>query len=304
MSDLQEILKVEQIPVNRHESFDNDDPEDLAMQAKLKEFMNDSGINVDTDDEDADFDDESTRGELDIPDELPDNSLDHVLLATCNWKAGMELFEEMTGMKPTKIGALRGAGSKSARVRLDKNTFVEIIGPDDKNPTVGMGPTLSQMPKGKLIPFHYAIRRNKEDVEIPESMGWDRDEVIMVSADPQAFDANGEVQKWDMLLLYNHGIGGAVPSFVNWREDKFHPTCRLPKTAGKLSYLQIQAPEGHYVHDLLEHSTGVTLHYGEPEISLTLDTPNGEVSFTATNPKGIVMPGFGDEDHPSMKKHL
>ncbi|KAG7337383.1 glyoxalase-like protein [Nitzschia inconspicua] len=124
----------------------------------------------------------------------------------------------MTGLKPTKIGALRGAGSKSARVRLDKNTFVEIIGPDDKNPSEGMGPTLSAMPKGKLVPFHYAIRQEKEKVVIPESENWDRDEVVMVHADPDAFDESGEVAKWDFLLLYKHGIGGAVPAFVNWRE--------------------------------------------------------------------------------------
>jgi hypothetical protein len=298
-----DLLHVEQIPVNRHDTDDEESAEDLAMQAKLQQFMHDSGI-IDTDDDDEDFDAESIKADLDVPDDLPSNSLDHVLLATSNWKEGMEVFEEMTGLKPTKIGALRGAGSKSARVRLDNNTFVEIIGPDDKNPTVGMGPTLSSMPKGKLIPFHYAIRKSKDEVVIPESEGWERDEVVMVHADPGAFDDSGEVQKWDMLLLYNHGIGGAVPSFVNWRENKYHPTCRLPKTAGKLSYLQIQAPAGHYVHELLDRSQGITLHYGEPEISLTLDSPQGEVTFTATNPKGIVMPGFGDANHPSMKKCL
>lgn len=294
---------VEQIPVDNH-LLDNDEtPEDLAMKAKLAAFMEDTGLD-DTDDDDLDIDESLHKPDWDVPGSLPTNTLDHVLLATSNWKDGMELFEEMTGLKPTKIGALRGAGTKSARVRLDNNTFVEIIGPDEKNPSVGMGPVLSDMPKGKLVPFHYAIRQNKENVVIPESQNWDRDEVIMVSADPEAYDDSGEVMKWDMLLLYGHGIGGAVPSFVNWRENKYHPTARLPKTTGKLSYVQVQAPNGHYIHELLERAQGITLHYGEPEISLALDTPEGEVTFSATYPKGIVMPGFGDENHESMKKCL
>lgn len=293
-------IYVEQIPV-RSNYYDDETEHDRDMQAKLAAFMSDSGMDADDDDEVSTND---GKKPVDVPDYLPANSLDHVLLATSSWKEGMELFEDMTGLKLTKIGALRGAGSKSARVRLDKNTFIEIIGPDDKNPSVGMGPVLSSMPKGKLVPFHYAIRQKKDDVVIPESLNWDRDEVIMVHADPDEFDESGEVQKWDMLLLYNHGIGGAVPSFVNWRENRFHPTARLPRTSGKLSYVQVQAPNGHYVHELLERAEGITLHYGEPEISIALDTPEGEVTFSASNPKGIVMPGFGDENHPSMRKGL
>lgn len=271
------------------------------MKAKLAQFV--SSSSMDSDDDDSDPEDDG-KPYVDVPTNLPMNSLDHVLLATNNWKDGMELFEDLTGLKPTKIGALRGAGSKSARIRMDKNTFVEIIGPDDKNPSEGMGPTLSAMPKGKLVPFHYAIRQVKDKVQIPESENWDRDEVVMVHADPDAFDECGEVAKWDFLLLYNHGIGGAVPAFVDWRENKFHPTARLPKTAGKLSYVQVQAPNGHYVHNLLDRAEGVTLHYGKPEMVVSLDTPRGEVTFSASNPKGIVMPGFGDQNHPSMRKNL
>ena len=295
-------IHVEQIPVTTNYDDDATTAEDAEMRAKLAAFMSDTGIDIDDDDDCDPAEDESP--DVDVPDYLPMNAIDHVLLATNNWKEGMELFEELTGIKPTKIGALRGAGSKSARIRLDKNTFVEIIGPDDKNPTQGMGPTLSAMPKGKLVPFHYAVRQEKDKVIVPESENWDRDEVVMVHADPGAYDETGEVHKWDFLLLYNHGIGGAVPAFVNWRENRYHPTARLPKTTGKLSYVQVQAPDGHYVHTLLERAEGITLHYGEPEMIVSLDTPNGEVTFSATNPKGIVMPGFGDENHPSMKKAM
>jgi hypothetical protein len=296
-----ETLRPKQIPISSHYIDDEEKVEALAMKSKLAQFM--SAASLDSDD------DESIPGEdeklgVDVPDYLPMNVLDHVLLATNNWMEGMAIFEELTGLKPTKIGALRGAGSKSARVRLDKKTFVEIIGPDDKNPSEGMGPTLSAMPKGKLVPFHYAIRQEKDKVVVPEAENWDRDEVVMVSADPYAFDESGEVAKWDFLLLYNHGIGGAVPAFVNWRENRFHPAARLPKTSGKIRYVHVQAPSGHYVHELLERAEGVSLHCGEPEIVVSLDTPCGEVTFSATNPKGIVMPGFGDENHPSLRKHL
>jgi hypothetical protein len=284
-----------------HYLDDHKTAEDLAMEAKLAAFMEGSGMDVDDDDE-ISYQTKDNERELDVPDSLPMNSLDHVLLACSNWNDGMRLFEELTGLKPQKVGALRGAGSKSARVRLNKNAFVEIIGPDDQNPREGMGPTLSAMPKGKLVPFHYAVRQEKERVVVPESENWDRDEVVMIHADVDTYDKTGEVHKWDLLLLYNHGIGGAVPAFVNWREKRFHPTCLLPKTTARINSFQVHAPSGHYVHKLLSDVDGVKLHKGEPEIVLSLDTPEGVVTFTASYPKGIVMPGFGDDNHPSMKR--
>ncbi len=275
---------------------DVDSTYDREMKAKLSAYMGDEGMDSDAEDDVAD---EELVAELHIPDSLPDNCLDHVILACCNLKDGMELFEDMTGLAPKKIGSLRGVGTKSARVALDNTTFVEIIGPDPNAESDGIAPKLLKMPKGQLFPYHYVVRSKPDDVVIPENLGWDKDAVVMVHADADEYAASGEVHKWDLILVYGHGIGGCVPEFVNWRENKFHPTSRLPKTNGKIAFVQVQAPNGHYVHELLSKISDVNLYPGSPELIFSLDTPKGNIVFKASNPEGIVMPGFGDDNHPT-----
>lgn len=273
----------------------SDDDYDREMQAKLAAFMSDEGMENDVDEDDED--DEEEGQELNIPDDLPDFCLDHVIIACCDLKEGMEQFEDMTGIAPKKIGALRGVGTKSARVALDGNKFVEIIGPDPNATSEGIAPKLLNIPKGELRPYHYVIRAKPADIKLPD--GWQKDEVTMVHADTKQFSDTGEVFKWDLIFIYGHGIGGCVPKFVNWREKRFHPTAFLPKTDGKLAFIQAQAPEGHYLHELLESVNDVTVYPGEPKLTFSFDTPKGNVQFEGENPEGIVMPGFGDDSHPT-----
>eukprot|EP00934_Nitzschia_sp_Nitz4_P005897 Nitzschia sp. Nitz4//scaffold56_size114212//10558//11403//NITZ4_003931-RA/size114212-processed-gene-0.51-mRNA-1//-1//CDS//3329554649//5887//frame0 len=273
------------------------DDYDKDMQSKLAAYMADEGIE-DEPDEVVD-DDDDTHVDLDIPTSLPDKTLDHIILACSDLKEGMETFEDMTGIAPTKIGSLRGVGTKSARAALDKYTFVEIIGPDPKAESDGIAPKLLSMPKGELVPYQFVIRSDPEDVNVPEDKGWEKDAVVMIHADTHEYSKNGEVHKWDLVFVYGHGIGGCVPQFVNWRETRFHPTARLPKTSGKVAYVQVQAPEGHAIFDFLSHVNDITIYPGEPQLVFALETPKGSVKFTGSRPDGIVMPGFGDENHPT-----
>jgi hypothetical protein len=286
---------------------DHDDDSDnyhQNMKAKLASYLKDANLASDDDDEGAEADDEleakRERRSANVPEELADNQLDHVILACSNLLDGMKQFEQLTGLKPTKIGFLRGVGTKSARVNLTNKTFIEIIGPDDKASSEGIGSELLDLPDGKLIPYHYAVRNQPNNVKIPSYLAWERDSIIMTHADPEDFDDDGETHLWDLLLLYGHGLGGVIPAFVNWREKKFHPTARLEQEGAKLNYVQVRAPEGSYAHDLLDGVEGITMAEGEPTLTISIDTPKGEVTFSSPRPEGIQMPGFGDDNHPSL----
>jgi hypothetical protein len=296
-------FEVTQVPVDTHHE-EEETEHDKEMHDKLARFMEDSNLDGDDEEEEVDAD-EHAKKELNVPTDLPENYLDHVVLATNDLVEGMELFEKMTGVKPTKLGSLRGVGTKSARVNLNNNVFVEIIGPDPKAPSAeGMAPNLSDLPEGKLIPFHYAIRSKPENLEIPAEVSWQRDDVTMIYVDSDEYNDSGKssIHKWDLMLLYGHGLGGIVPAFVNWRENEFHPTARLERTDAKLNSVKVQAPSGHYAHDLLGKAKGISISQGPTKLSFTFDTPKGMVSFSASEPEGIVMPGYGDDNHPSMRR--
>ncbi|KAG7337384.1 hypothetical protein IV203_033498 [Nitzschia inconspicua] len=76
-----ETLHPKQIPISSRYLDDEETEEDVAMKAKLAAFMGDAGLDVDDDDSEPG---EDEKPDVDVPDFLPMNSLDHVLLATNN----------------------------------------------------------------------------------------------------------------------------------------------------------------------------------------------------------------------------
>merc|ERR1712150_218210 len=80
-------------------------------------------------------------------------------------------------------GSLRGLGTKSARVGLDKNAYIEIIAPDPKN-SGPIGAALARdLEEGTLLPYHYAIRSSEvtemKDDYVPNELGWQPDHISM-----------------------------------------------------------------------------------------------------------------------------
>jgi hypothetical protein len=302
---------VNQVVVVDNDIEDDEDFEDDGteyhdhMKTKIGNFLDGSKYN--SGDASVMTEPSVKRRPDDVPDTLADNCFDHVILACCNLKAGVEQFEQMTGLKPSRMCTLRSVGTKSVRYHMGNRTFLEIIGPDDKGASpeqqyIGRG--LLDISEGTLVPYHYAVRNKPDRIDIPESLGWERDDVVMVHAAPEDFDDNGDIGMWDFVLLYGHGLGGVVPSFVNWRQNKYHPTARLDPQGAKIQSVNIQAPAGNYVHDLMRPVQGVTMSEGStPTLTVSIVTPKGEVvSFSTSNPVGIKMPGFGDDNHPSRER--
>jgi len=202
-------------------------------------------------------------------------------------------FENMTGIKPSVVGSLRGLGTKSARVGLDKNAYIEIIAPDPKN-SGPIGAALAKdLEEGTLIPYHYAIRSSEvEDMKddyVPNELGWQPDHISMFGASP-----DGLPKKWEMLYLYGHRIGGCVPFYIDWGQCD-HPSASIPEV-GSLKSLIVRAPAGHKVHDLLKSVKGIEVEEGEPMLEFAFGSPEGTITFSADYPTGIKFPGFEEGD--------
>jgi Glyoxalase-like domain len=268
------------------------------MQAKIANMLDDNKYNDGMDADDASV--ESARVELDVPSYLPGNCLDHIIIATSDFDSGLTLFKEMTGLEPgVKTTWRGGAGVKSSLVALDNQTFLEIVGPD----AGGMASDFKNIPNGKLVPYHYAVRTSDpEEINIPDDLKWEKDNVTMIGNDTTKYDEDGGMNKWDFIYLYGHGLGGVAPSYVHWRENKGHPTAILKKQGAKLTSVEISAPSGHYVHTLLSSVNGVDVTTGSPKLTFTIQTPKGAVTFSGSNPNGIVMPGFDDTNHESYNR--
>jgi len=277
-------------------SSDSENEDDKRMKALLADWDDDSDDSDDSsDDSDDDDEDEkeappsATKKDLN----LQDNDLDHIVIAAPDFDEALKEFENMTGIKPSVVGSLRGLGTKSARVGLDKNAYIEIVAPDPKN-SGPIGAALARdLEEGTLIPYHYAIRSSEveemKDNYVPNELGWHPDHISMFGA-----AADGIPKKWEMLYMYGHKIGGCVPFYIDWGECD-HPSATIPEV-GSLKSLIVRAPAGHKVHELLSAVSGIIIEEGEPMLEFAFGSPEGTITFSADNPTGIKFPGYEEGD--------
>merc|ERR1712183_104322 len=254
--------------------------------------MGDDDDSDDSSDDDDDDDDEedhkeacATKHDLN----LKDNVLDHIVIAAPDFQEALKEFENMTGIKPSVVGSLRGLGTKSARVGLDNNAYIEIVAPDPKNSGPIGAALAKELEEGTLVPYHYAIRSSEvsemKDDYVPNELGWQPDHISMFGA-----SQDGTPKKWEMLYLYGHKIGGCVPFYIDWGECD-HPSASIPEV-GSLKSMTVSAPSGHKVHDLMSSVSGIKVTEGNPKIEFAFGSPEGTITFSADNPVGIKFPGY------------
>mmetsp|Transcript_14270 Transcript_14270/g.24780 ORF Transcript_14270/g.24780 Transcript_14270/m.24780 type:complete len:354 (+) Transcript_14270:95-1156(+) len=272
----------------------SDNEEDERMKQLLASWDddNDDDDSSDSDDDEEEEEDEEEAkpaGATKFDLNLEDNVLDHIVIAAPDFQEALKEFENMTGIKPSVVGSLRGLGTKSARVGLDNNAYIEIIAPDPKN-SGPIGAALArELEEGTLVPYHYAIRSSEvsdmKDDYVPNELGWQPDHISMFGASP-----DGTPKKWEMLYLYGHRIGGCVPFYIDWGQCD-HPSASIPEV-GALKSLVVRAPAGHKVHDLLSSVKGIEIEEGEPMLEFSFGSPEGTITFSADNPVGVKFPGF------------
>jgi len=270
------------------------DEDDAEMQALLAGFVDEMGVEDDDDDNSS----SSSSSESSGPDrreiELPDNVLDHVVLAAPELEPAMIEFQEKTGIEPRISGSIKGLGIKTARVSFEGDSFLEIIAPDpEKGGPIGTLLRASGL-KG-LVPFHWAIRSSKTgELSRPlKKLGYTPDCISMFGA-----REDGTPRKWEMLYLYGHKLRGMCPFFINW-DNSDHP-CESMPVVGDLLHVKITAPEDDLIHKLIAEteSTGFQLEEGPTNFEIKFDSPEGEVAFTSTKMIGFRFPGFEDECGP------
>jgi hypothetical protein len=277
--------------------------EDRKMKDILSKWNQDDDSSSSASSESSDFsddeDEQQIRGRTKDELGLEDNALDHILLAAPDFVEAMKEFERMTAMRPSIGGSLKGLGCLTARIGLDKQAYIEIIAPDPDKPGP-IGEQLKRMEHGSLTPIHYAIRRTNladlADDYVPNDLGYTPDRIVMFMA-----GADGTPKKWEMLFMYGHFHGGAVPFYIDWGECE-HPLGTIAQ-AGALKSFEVTCPAGSKVHTLLKGMKDITVVSGDVVgLEFSFLTSEGKVTFSSENPVGLRFPGaddMNDDELPS-----
>ena len=270
----------------------NDD--DAEMRALMKKWERENkirdGCDVESDDSESseyiNYDDlvEKFRREV----KVTDKAFDHVILGAPDMDEALDNFEALTGHRPLVATTQKGLGTKSALLAFEQCAFLEILAPDPMQNQTDRAKKLAKIPKGKLVPVHYAIRNTKSK-HLKSSlwttgMKLECDEVTMVSKD------RGMPWTWQMYFFEENGKqDGIVPVFVDWGKGT-HAAARLP-VLGKLDSVKVQAPSGSPVHKLLDGVSGVKVKENDKEkFEIKFTTKTGSHVFSSSNLVGAHFP--------------
>ena len=261
--------------------------EDQEAQDLMAKLGVDGDVESDESDEEMDPEEmlEKYRRDIAIS---PDNCVDQIILGCSDLDKAVDDFEALTGTRPVWVTSMNGAGTKSARVAFESCAYLEIIGPDPKQPDTPFSEALAKLPAGELVPCHYAVRMEKSH-DLNTRMEWKKlgleyDQITMIAKD------KGMPWLWDMYFMKGDGI---TPFITDWAtHDSKHASGKLP-VCGTLSSVSVSAPEGHVVHKLMESPSGLDLTTGGANLTFVISTPKGSHTFSCSDPIGISFPEEG-----------
>lgn len=207
-------------------------------------------------------------------------SLDHVVLAGPDLERARQEFADLTGLVPAPGGPHAGLGTQNALASLGDDLYLELIVPDPATASdQNLGGAFASLDGLSL--FTWALRTEDlpglADQLTQEGLG--PSPIIETRRD----QPDGSRLIWDLMGL--PGLGGAWPFFIDWREC-VHPG-RTNPSAGELLHFEASLPTQDVEKLPFVSAANVTFAAGPPALSLSIETKNGTIDWSATAPRGL-----------------
>ena len=199
------------------------------------------------------------------------------MYAVASLDEGMEWAADTFGAPASYGGEHVDLGTRNALLSLG-STYLEIIAPDPAQSQEGnAGAEFANLTSGGLVTW--AAEGNLDAIaQALESAG-------VSTQGPnrtQRKTKSGELLAWDLLFPIGSPHGGCLPFFIDWLE------CANPKdtnpVGGEFRTLAITTPDADDLAGALRAiDLDIAVFPGPPGISVTIDSPRGEVVLATTN---------------------
>ena len=216
--------------------------------------------------------------------------VDHVVVAINDLDKGMELLEEMTGVKPVYGGAHPNLGTHNALISLGDRSYLELLAP---NPAVSREDIAPEMTLyidaiekiETLTPILWAV--GTTDMAATRGALADAGIVLPEPNPGSRRKPDGSLLQWQGATL-EKGQSAATPFFIEWGEGS-SPALDSPHGC-QLRELNLASADVDALQKLLDTlSLDITASAGPADAQgLELDCPNGPVSIGALAPENNV----------------
>lgn len=202
--------------------------------------------------------------------------LDHLVLATPDLASTVAEFSRRTGVVPAPGGVHVGLGTRNHLVGLGGCAYLEIIGPDPRQPApAGPRPfAVDGLDTPRTITWAISPPDLDGAVAAARARGYDPGEVREMSRRRP----DGTVLEWRLTDGGDPHPSGLVPFLIDWGSTVHPSASGLPVTP--LLEVSATAPDPDEIRALLTAlGTELSLVEGPVGLSFTVDTPNGPVTF-------------------------
>jgi hypothetical protein len=204
------------------------------------------------------------------------SKVDHLIYATPDLNITVAELERLLGVRASPGGQQPGRGTMNALISLGENSYLEIVGPDPKQPRPSQPPWWLQDLKKPRIVAWAARGRDLESLRAKAvNNGVPLGEII--SGNRQRPD--GAILTWRFTSPRNPIADGVVPFFIDWGKSA-HPSRTSPHGV-KLVGLRAVHPDDRGVRDILRRlNIDLPVTYDElPGVIASLEGPLGRVEL-------------------------
>ncbi len=204
---------------------------------------------------------------------MMDEGLDHLVYATPDLDKSVEELADRLGTDPVPGGAHPGLGTRNALIGLGTGVYLEIIGPDPRQPDPERSRPflIDDLTEARLVTWAY---RHPD----PESMRGTLELGPVRSMSRNRPD--GDTLHWRLSDPMALPDGGVLPFVIDWGSTP-HPSTTLPNEC-QLLELILGHPDPVTIRPILDAIvSGISIVAApEPGISARLRTPNGEIDLS------------------------
>lgn len=209
------------------------------------------------------------------------HDIDHLVWAAPDLEGGKRAIAALTGAEATDGGVHPGGGTKNALLSLGERCYLEIIAPDPRQDARGTpAEWIGKLEAPGLATWTVRAKGLAALLPTLAKLSIRNTGVLAMSRKTP----EGNLLSWEVLRLVGHGLGPAVPFFIDWLASA-HPCERLAQQC-RFEALEIAHPRAEALRRLFEALELEARVVAGKDVSLSakLTGPKGSVTLAPAVP--------------------
>lgn len=153
--------------------------------------------------------------------------IDHLLWAVPDLRAGIDYFEELTGVRPVEGGSHPGKGTRNALLSFGGGQYIELLGPDPEQDLATVSGGFVQDITARPGPGLLTFAMHCTDMTALAAAAAKAGLPFQGPFDSSRAQPDGTKIHWTLSHTTGSAFGLYLPFYIDWLDTK-HPSVTVP----------------------------------------------------------------------------